>query len=352
MAIARSHRSWEPDSRIPTEPFSLDPLWIERPSKFEVDFLVDSTRYQYGIELSGKRVLKEWLIAYPSGRKQLWFHRNGDEFNFGKRLTGENKSIQNLTRPNSLFLSAAAQNNHQQLLPIYKWFAERIDFSRGDRRNMSTIAAKYCQIEDHKRMVQELFKAADLGIVGFEVREEDWPEEVKSVFKVLDSPQKIPEKWTRVFFEHHGKAGGVFLQSDEESDGTLAYFSLLKPVVEVLKNGGVLCVDELDTSLHPNLVTEIVRCFNSSSRNPHKAQLLFNTHDTNLLNDKVLRRDQIWFTEKDSEGATHLYPLTDFKPRKLENLEHGYLQGRYGAVPFLGMSEAVLADVSDEPSTK
>ncbi len=112
------------------------------------------------------------------------------------------------------------------------------------------------------------------------------------------------------------------------------------PVVQAIENGGVLCVDELDSSLHPLLALDLLRVFNDHERNPRGAQLVFNTHDTNILSGSVLRRDQIWFTEKDSEGATHLYPLSDFKPRKNENLERGYLQGRYGAIPFV---EAELA---------
>jgi hypothetical protein len=149
------------------------------------------------------------------------------------------------------------------------------------------------------------------------------------------------------WFQHRGQSESpVELSIFNESDGTVAYFSLLGPVVNTLESGGVLCVDELNSSLHPLLALELVRVFNDRKRNPLGAQLIFNTHDTNLLDSSLLRRDQIWFTEKDSSGATHLYPLSDFKPRKNENLERGYLQGRYGAIPFLG-SDA-LPQAKDE----
>lgn len=127
---------------------------------------------------------------------------------------------------------------------------------------------------------------------------------------------------------------------EEESKGTLTLFNLAPAVLSVLWTGGILVVDELEASLHPLLGLHIVRQFNDPARNPRNAQLLFTTHDTNLLGttlgEPALRRDQIWLTEKDKEGASRIYPLTDYKPRKEENLERGYLQGRYGAIPFLG----------------
>jgi len=122
---------------------------------------------------------------------------------------------------------------------------------------------------------------------------------------------------------------------DQESEGTKTLFSLAGPILVALHGGGVLVVDELDRSLHTQLAKRIVTMFNDPATNPNNAQLVFNTHDTNLLDTDVLRRDQIWFTEKGSDGATRLFPLTDFRARKYENLERGYLQGRYGAVPSI-----------------
>ena len=121
-------------------------------------------------------------------------------------------------------------------------------------------------------------------------------------------------------------------------------------MLRALELGGTLCVDELDANLHPLLALKVVSLFNDPKRNPRSAQIIFTTHDTNLLDKASLRRDQIWFTEKDAEGGTHLYPLTDFKPRKKENLERGYLQGRYGAVPFIGSTD-FLANRNQCPGT-
>jgi AAA15 family ATPase/GTPase len=130
------------------------------------------------------------------------------------------------------------------------------------------------------------------------------------------------------------------LPLEDESRGTQTLFRLALPILQTIEEGGILLVDELEASLHPKLAQEIVRQFNDPAANPRNAQLIFTTHDTNLLGttmgEPALRRDQVWLTEKNNEGATVLYPLTDYKPRKAENLERGYIQGRFGAIPFLG----------------
>jgi ABC-type lipoprotein export system ATPase subunit len=145
---------------------------------------------------------------------------------------------------------------------------------------------------------------------------------------------------TRIQLKHKSSISDAWLPLEEESQGTQKLFRMAVPVLQALHEGSVLIVDELEASLHPSLAQEIVNLFNSPSKNPHNAQLIFSTHDTNLLGttlgEPVLRRDQVWLTEKDPEGGTVLYPLSNYKPRKSENLERGYLQGRYGAIPFLG----------------
>jgi hypothetical protein len=148
--------------------------------------------------------------------------------------------------------------------------------------------------------------------------------------------------------QHRSEHADAWLPLEQESRGTLTLFRIGPVLVDVLRTGGVLVVDELEASLHPLLALNIVRRFNDPVANPRNAQLLFTTHDTHLLGtvlgEPALRRDQIWLTEKDPDGATALYPLTDYKPRKSENLERGYLQGRYGAIPFLGHLVPVDAD--------
>ena len=360
-AVQNSQRQWAPEGPIPREPFLLDPQSKLDPSSFEADLLLDGVRFHYGFTLNDREISEEWLNAYPTGKRpmkrQMWFKRAGKIFTFGKKLEGDNRAIERLTRPNSLFLSAAAQNNHETLLPIYKWFAEHLTHVPKERGYLRLITAKMCQDEILKSSVLSMLRVADLGVVGLDVREEDLilsiPEgghpagrtfkqeaddAMRKLFaKLKEEGRTISEKKQVLALIHKGSAKvGVSLGEGNESEGTLAFFGLLGPALRAIESGGTVCVDELDASLHPLLALEVVRLFNDPKPNPRGAQIIFTTHDTNILDRASLRRDQIWFTEKDAEGGTHLYPLTDFKPRKNENLERGYLQGRYGAVPFIG----------------
>lgn len=347
-AIAYSHTNWKPEGPIPVQPFLLDES-KEKPSLFETDFVLNETRYRYGFVVDSKAVLEEWLYAFPPGAKikrQLWFTREKDRepaFIFGRNLPGENRVIEKITRPNSLFLSAAAQNNHQTLLPIYEWLTKRITIMAGPRRQSNSKTIELCDNEKAKNSMMRLLGPADLGVTNIRVIDESLSDESKKLMQAIQEifskdgkTVAVPEKMPRVELLHSNKAGAdVPLRIEDESDGTASFFSLLGPVVEVLGSGGVLCVDELEASLHPLLSLAILRLFLTSETNPGKAQLVFNTHDTNLLGETMLRRDEIWFTEKDKEGCTHLYPLTDFRTRRNESLKRGYLQGRFGAVPFL-----------------
>lgn len=183
--------------------------------------------------------------------------------------------------------------------------------------------------EGNKSPILKLLQIADLGILDLKVVVEKGRKE-----RGMVNP--------RIKLLHQSSCAESWLDLQEESQGTQTLFRMAAPIFESLLKGRVLLVDELESSLHPLLGLEIVRLFNSPKSNPNNAQLIFTTHDTNLLGNTVgdppLRRDQIWFTEKDKEGATRVYPLTDYKPRKEENLERGYLQGRYGAIPFIGHS--------------
>lgn len=346
-AVSDSHRKWKPDEKIERSPFRMGQS-EERPSTFEIEFLINSIRYHYGFALDSEQILEEWLHAYPEGKQQSWFtretKRSEKTFVFSRNLSGENKSIEALTRKNSLFLSAAAQNNHPLLLPIYNWLTQDIDLLRGPRIpfQLNEEATALCRDKHHKEMFTRLLSTADLGITSFRIDEEDPGEEFKkfaAIFKTAfpKMEARVPEKIARLVLLHRGRSGdGIEFPVYEESAGTIAYFSLLGPAVKALETGSLLCIDELDSSLHPLLAREIVQLFNDAEFNPKGAQLIFNTHDTNLLDNTLLRRDQIWFTEKDTHGATHLYPLSDFTPRRNENFKRGYLQGRYGAIPFIG----------------
>jgi hypothetical protein len=348
--IRNSHARWEPDKPIELDPFTGQ---SDSPSTFSADFLLGGVRYQYGFSLSTEAVLEEWMYAYPLGKKQTWFARRRNKpISFSAKLQGENRAIERLTRPNSLFLSAAAQNNHESLAPVYGWFSKSLSFVIGERTTTRVLARTLYRDADLRRKLTQLVSSADLGVTDLSIREA----ELKAVadrWKSLLTPQSTDR--LRAFEEEgreiqllHRIGDSTFpFREGQESKGTIAFLCLLGPVSRALTNGGVVCVDELDDSLHPLLAIEVIRQFSDARTNPSFAQLIFNTHDTNLLSAGVLRRDQIWFTEKRQDGSSQLYPLTDFKPRRQENLENGYLQGRYGAIPFLN-SDSFLKTSNEE----
>ena len=346
-AVLFSHRRWDPDGGVPRSAFA----WGERrgePSTFEVSFLLDNCKYEYGFSTDDVEVAEEWLFAWPKGRKQVWFERDRGHFTYGENLHGPNEAIREATRPNALFLSTAAQFAHGQLGPLFTWFRAIVPvnipghrfsvfhpaIASGVFRQSKSNAAFPLREESEETLVprvRRLLNMADTGIV-----------DVRKTVSEIDSDDSDDETFavSRIQFQHQAGNDESWLDFREESEGTKTLFRMSLPLIHVLESGGVLLVDELEASLHPLLGLAILRMFNSSDTNPLNAQILSTAHDTNLLGTTLgkpeLRRDQIWFTEKDEEGATNLYPLTDYKPRNVENLERGYLQGRYGAIPFLG----------------
>lgn len=350
-AVVHSHRIWAPDSGVPRDPFAWGPKRPE-PSLYEITFVIDGARTQYGFVADDERFLEEWLHVWPHGRKQVWYERDRDSIKFGEHLKGENRVVESVTRPNGLFLSAAAQNRHEQLLPIFRWFSRLRSFhvpgTRGEPfrtayddvyRWLGPDAAQRSLFPDNdvderaERMdrFREFLRAADVGILDIKVQSE--------AIELPEGRSRRPPR-IRVLLQHKSSVPDAWLPLEEESDGTRQLFRLAPLVLDCLDRGALLLVDELEASFHPLLALHVVRTFNDPAKNPRNAQLVFSTHDTNLLGttlgDPSLRRDQVWLTEKDEEGSTVLYPLTDYKPRKAENLERGYLQGRYGAIPFLG----------------
>jgi hypothetical protein len=345
-AVKFSHTRWQPDEKILRQPFASGEDQ-GRPSEFVVDVLVGGVRYQYGFSVSDTAVLEEWLYAYPKGKQQAWFTRRaGKPMSFSEKMPGENRAIEGLMRPNSLFLSTAAQNNHPALSPIFRWVSQSLRFVLGERTEWRHRSAELCGNPQYKDAITNMVAFADLGVVDLRISEEPMPEKarhvysaivaaINSAYKIEKNLLDITENRKHAQLVHRLGESVVPFEPNQESDGTIAYLTLLGPIISALQAGGVVCVDELDASLHPLLATQLIQLFGDRSLNPKGAQLVFNTHDTNLLSSGILRRDQIWFAEKKQDGSSQIYPLTDFKPRKEENLANGYLQGRYGAIPFL-----------------
>jgi uncharacterized protein len=321
-AVVLSHWAWPPKS-IPRDPFAWGPQ-RDDPSLYEIEFVLESTRYRYGFTVSDEQFLEEWLYAWPHQHKQTWFVRENGKFKFGDSLKGENRLIEEITRPNALFLSAASQHRHPQLTPIFLSFMD----TRNPRWRSPRSEVLFAATKRRSSDVLTLLRHADVGIVDMRVEE-----------------SREGDRGIR--FKHQSEKNEAWLPLEEESRGTRTLFEMADPILNTLDTGGVFLADDLEAGLHPALAHSIVQLFNDPKSNERNAQLILTTHDTNLLGPSLgsaaLRRDQVWLTEKDEQGATKLYPLTDFKPRKAENIERGYLQGRYGAIPYLG-DFSVLAD--------
>ena len=345
--VKKSARETHRGDTLAVEPFKLDSRPHKEPTLFEVVFMVQGVRYQYGFSATETSVVSEWLLAFPEGRPQHWFERelgkNGRyEWKLGALLKGEKQLWQKSTRDNALFLSTAVQLNSQQLLPVFDWFNDTLRFV-GVRGVSPGFSASFCEKHGSEK-VADFLQEADLGIHNLHVRQEPFdpeslpenmPDSVKQIVKTMKGG-KIYEVKT----VHESSTGDqVEFDLGQESSGTCKVFELAGPFLESLQNGHVLCIDELHNSLHPELVKFLVGSFNDNTTNPRNAQLIFTTHETSMLNQKILRRDQIWFCEKDKNQATTVYALTDFHPRKgVENLELAYLSGRYGALPCIPAS--------------
>lgn len=333
--------------RMPVTPFLFDESCIKEPTEFEIVFINEGVRYQYGFAVTKYLVIEEWLFAFPKGRAQNWFSRvinpetGQSAYKFGDSLAGPKVVWKNATRANALFLSTAVQLNSEQLKPVFNWFDRKFRMSDSGGWS-SAYTVSLCDNDETKKSVLEFLQAADIDIHDIHLDKEKFdvsklPSDMPTVIKEHMVAEFEDEVIAEVKTVHRTAANMLIrLDIEDESDGTRALFAFAGPVIHALKNGFVMVIDELHNHFHPKLVKYLVTLFHNEKTNPHNAQLIFTTHETSILNQDVFRRDQIWFCEKNDDQATNLYPLTDFSPRKdRENLEMGYLSGRYGAVPFV-----------------
>ncbi len=383
--VVNSLKEAEPDGGVKRRPFCLDSTFAQRGSSFAVDLMLRGDRYTYGFTVDDHRVLDEWLYRYRStprysaGRKHVLFEREGDRFSLAKELGEPGVSVSAITDANVLFLSVAARSRQTTLMPIFSWFSQ-LNCLVHRRVPMAATSSRLMDIledERHRRWVFDFVRAADLGITDIKVVR---PQEhqLRRLYETLlaeresgmadesgfaDSPRHfraflrpVGIDQPRLLFAHRGDLGEGDLPAEDQSRGTLALLHLAGHAAVCVEKGAVLAVDELDESLHPLLSARLIGQFQSVKTNPRGAQLLFTSHDATLLGKlhgaDVLRRDQVWFVEKDGCGASQLFPLSDFKPRQEENRERRYLNGSYGAVPVLPseLFEQALNTRGDWPS--
>lgn len=360
--VVDSATGQKPEAKLPAEPFRLDRESLEAPTTLVLTFVAENTRYELAVAVNKQRVVQERLVAYPSGRAQVWYDRVWNEETKRYDWSPEKQTdfsrdpgIVEKTRENALFLSTAAQWNNAQVVPIYQWFSKKLLFMNlGAESPLSHehTARMVNASGEARQFITSVLRSADLGLTHVEAREESPDADAQKFFGAMKefirqtgaTAVSFPESSWQVTFQHEGKDGESFpiLWSDE-SGGTRRFFSVLGPWLSVVNNDRVLCVDELETSLHPSLAAELLRLLFKLTNDKSGSQLLFTTHNPLLLDMTLLRRDQVWFADKNQEGESFLYPLTDYKPRADESLVRGYLSGRYGAVPFIphGLVESV-----------
>ncbi len=362
--ILRSHTQFGVSDPIPCHSFRLGPA-EKRPTRLDCTFTVEEhaqgepeSVYEYGFEYTETEFQREWL--YRRVRKerqstQLLFERTTRDqqvsVDFGSQMRGENKIISRLTRPNSLFLSAAAQNNHPQLTRLFKYFSSQWKINTHEEiMNEKMVVEHLCGYRHLDKLLQ-LIRQADLGISEIEVKEEDCDQSVVNLrpdrFAVvskhlpgekkplLDSITGDPSYRFKSLHFIHSSTGNQPQAFDYgmESKGTRTLTALLIPALEAISAGSLLVIDELDTSLHPDLARSFLSLFKRKESNPFGAQLVFSTHDVSLLGSGLLCQDEIWVTRKDNQGVSRLKPLTDFKLRSRDNFERAYRQGRLDGIP-------------------
>lgn len=348
--IRNSATDYTAGDKIPVEPFLLDDVSEKEPSEFEVIFLSNGLRYRYGFELSRERVVSEWLYEKATKEIEL-FYRQGQSISTHQKKYKKARLIaqQGLVRENQLLLSRAVQFNDEISESLYASLNKFRSLSGLDEKGYQGYTMSLLDNKKYKKKILNLLEAADLDIEDLEVEKldaENLPNDLPKSLK--DLIKKESQDNDRVFLSdvitkrkkynlESKRIGSVQFSMDEmESSGTRKFFALTGPIIDTLENGNTLFVDELDSKLHPNLIEKITGLFNSKVLNPFNAQLIFNTHNTNLLDSGLLRRDQVWFVEKNNCGVSSLYSLSDFKKiRKNEALESNYLRGKYGAIPYL-----------------
>lgn len=334
----------KPDQQFNIQPYRLDPKTDKEPTEFEVTFILEGVRYQYGFAITTKRIVEEWLLVYKTRQPQTWFTRELnpktglDEYRFSEAHFKGNRNVwKEATRANALFLSTAIQLNSESLRPIFDYIAHGlVVFENGGGPapdyTINHIASRKAQ------RVQNFLSSADISIDEIAIKEVKGEHQQFNIDLATGNFSHSGRQEQNLLvptFRHRASTGSAVFDFQDESEGTQKLFSLAGPLFDIFESGQVLIVDELDRSLHALLVRQLIAMFHDPKINKSNAQLIFTTHDTSLLDGAHLRRDQIWFTEKDEEHASILYPLTDFSPRKNEALERGYLGGRYGAVPII-----------------
>lgn len=361
--VINSPKETKATGGIDVEPFRLHVSTIGQPSHFEVAFVMGGKRYRYGFEVTKERVVAEWLYFVPTTREARLFEREGDDIAVGNYFK-EGRDLEQHTRPNALFLSVVAQFNGRQAQKLVNWFRRIGIISGVNDMGMMPFTLMQLMEGEYSEAIRQLICRLDLGIGDVKVEKtsvsnkptlpDNMPDEIQQAFLTIMNASDAEGFSIHTLHNQYDDEGNpvgkeLFELDQHESEGTQKLFAMSGPLIDTLHEGDVLVVDELDARLHPLMTREIISLFNHKTTNPNGAQLIFNTQDTNLLDNRLFRRDQIWFVEKDQQGTSHLYSLAEFKKvRNDKDYERGYIQGRYGAVPYLSHIQTILSGANAE----
>lgn len=334
MALAKRFitEGFKPGQSIPVKPFLLDSHCRQKPSRFEFTFMVQGIEYTYGFVCDTKRFHEEWLFSRPNKREVMLFKRGTNvegvsEFDIGRTLArgrAEDSSFLGFlvkgVRANELFLTHAVANNFAVFKPVFGWFYDQlvILLDGGFPEHFPELIHE----KDFRGFVGRFLQIADTGIVR------------------IKAERKVSGETEIVAGYNTSNGEFSFFPMQEESSGMTRLLELLPILYQSNTEVKVYVLDELDRALHPSLSRLFLETFLNSSPD-NKNQLVFTTHESNLLDLELLCRDEIWFAEKDSDGKSHLYPLSSMKIRPDVNIKRGYLHGRFGAIPFIGNTAAL-----------
>lgn len=361
--IKNAQRTQHEDAEIPVRPFLLNDYSKDNPTFFEFTYVLDNVKYIYGFSATKEKVFSEYLYHAPKGQKATVFARTNQEFIFTEEKA-KRKLISEAVAPNQLFFSVACTMNDAACVSAMKWFREYVFFSR-DYTDIPKQLLSYSNDKNMLAAISDYAKAADLGIekMEFEFKDEeiddletitDMPENMKSALSAFMQTLKENSSSSEISLQksevkatsYHkgvnkdGEKVSLALELSDESDGTRKLMSIAPAIESVLNKGGLVLVDELEKELHPMLVNYIVAKFQSKNANPNAAQIVFTTHNTELLNMELLRKDQLYFADKSrKDGASELYSISDFSTKTADNIRKGYLAGKYGATPDIEIEE-------------
>lgn len=361
--IKNAQRTQHENAKIPVKPFLLNDYSKDEPTFFEFTYVLNNVKYIYGFSATNEKIFSEYLYHSPKGQKATVFTRTEQKFNFTEEKA-KRKLISEAVAPNQLFFSVACTMNDADCMRAMKWFRDYVFFSR-DYTDIPKQLLEYSNDKNMLAAISSYAKAADLGIekMEFEFKDEEVkdfesekniPEEIRSALTAFMQNLKensniseigLQKSEVRATSYHNGiNKNGIktsfTLDLSDESDGTRKLMSIAPAIESVLNNGGIVLVDELEKELHPMLVNYIVAKFQSKTSNPNGAQLIFTTHNTELLNMELMRKDQLYFADKNrKDGASELYSIGDFSTKTADNIRKGYLAGKYGATPDIEIEE-------------